>query len=72
MGSWKPEAGDNGAHVLQKKSEEPKWIGNFYETVKCHNPGSNSSRPEMRLPKLTITTVLVRKDPRGRGRGAPM
>ncbi|KAJ7387558.1 hypothetical protein OS493_000889 [Desmophyllum pertusum] len=58
VGSWKPEAGDNGAHVLQKKSEEPKWIGNFYETVKCHNPGSNSSRPEMRLPKLTITTVL--------------
>ncbi|KAK2574075.1 Glutamate receptor 2 [Acropora cervicornis] len=44
---------DNG--VVQ----EPHWLGDFAEFVKCHNPGPPGSGPARRLPKVSITTVLV-------------
>lgn len=54
--------GENGVSVLPMNSEEPDWLGCFYESVKCHNPGDPGPRPKIRLPKLSITTVLVRKE----------
>lgn len=54
--------GENGVSVLPMKSEEPDWLGCFYESVKCHNPGVPGSGPKIRLPKLSITTVLVRAE----------
>ena len=51
----------NGISVLPMNSEGPSWLGCFYESVKCHNPGVPEPRPKIILPKLSITTVLVRK-----------
>lgn len=61
MGSWKPKPGVNDNFVSSKSSKEPHWLGDFAEFVKCHNPGPPGSGPARRLPKVSITTVLVRK-----------
>lgn len=47
---------------MPRSSEEPKWIGCFYESVKCHNydPELTTIGLTPKLPKLNITTVLVR------------
>lgn len=60
IGSWKPELGNNRHNVLPRSSEEPKWIGCFYESVKCHNynPELKTIGLTPKLPKLNITTVL--------------
>ena len=55
--------GENGVSVLPINSKEPDWLGCFYESVKCHNPGVPGLRPEIKSgSKLSITTVLVRKE----------
>lgn len=60
IGSWRPEPGNNGHNVLPENSEEPKWLGCFYESVKCHNhnPDLTNLGLKIRLPRLNITTVL--------------
>ena len=59
VGKWEPEPDEDGNSVSPKTSEEPQWLGTFSEYVKCHNPGELELGSEERLPKLTITTVLV-------------
>ena len=55
--------GENGVSVLPINSKEPDWLGCFYESVKCHNPGVPGLRTEIKSgSKLSITTVLVRKE----------
>ena len=42
------------------ENETPLWVGDFAETVKCHNPGIMSPLETKPSPVLSVITVLVR------------
>ena len=60
IGSWHPETGIAQHHVALLDDESPQWIGDFAETVKCHNPGIMVPRETKPAPPLKVITVLVR------------
>ena len=60
MGSWQPEPGANDLPVMVSSSKQPKWVGDFADFVKCHNPGKSGPSGTVGIPTLKITTVLVR------------
>ncbi|XP_068679822.1 glutamate receptor ionotropic, kainate 2-like isoform X2 [Montipora foliosa] len=58
IGSWQPHSGMEEYHVSLLDNETPLWVGDFAETVKCHNPGIMSPLETKPSPVLSVITVL--------------
>lgn len=61
IGIWRPEPGIRQHHVSLNENEKPRWVGDFAEFVRCHNPGDTGPREIEPIPVLNVTTVLVRR-----------
>lgn len=60
VGSWRPEPGIRHYHVSLNENETVRWVGDFAEIIKCHNPGATGPHKTEPLPRLKVTTFLVR------------
>lgn len=60
VGSWRPEPGIRHYHVSLNENEKLRWVGDFAEIIKCHNPGATGPHETEPLPRLKVTTFLVR------------
>ena len=60
VGSWLPEPGRGQEKVSINETEKLRWVGDFAEIIKCHNPGATGPHEKEPLPVLKVTTFLVR------------
>ncbi|XP_073257568.1 glutamate receptor 2-like [Porites lutea] len=58
VGSWRPEPGIRHYHVSLNENEKVRWVGDFAEIIKCHNPGATGPHETEPLPRLKVTTFL--------------
>jgi hypothetical protein len=59
VGTWKPNPKSNEDAITMKNINPIKWVGDFSELVKCHNPGKPGNKYVKVKKVLRITAVIV-------------